>query len=306
MTKTYLYTTCLSLLTLFFAIDSTQPLMAQTPEVNITGVVTESGTGLPLKQVTISVSSTGTTADTDEKGAFSIAVPNLEVEIIFNLPGYNLRNIYLNGRDFVEVSLVSTDYKSFDNVYNSPLGPVAVKDAVYSVSPLVAGDVKHSKATSFDQTLQGKVTGMSVINQSGMPGHRTYMNIRGISSLYGRTEPVLFIDGMIHDYSYANTGLMEGYSLNPLDVLDIDDISDFTVFKNGGSYLGAAGSNGVVNVNTEQKAETSTVMKFSAYGGITMAPKKQELLNPEQFNNYFTDMLNSQGYDANQINQMYP
>ena len=306
MTKTYLYTTCLSLLTLFFGIDSTQLLMAQTSEVNITGVVTESGTGQPLKQVTISVSSTGTTADTDEKGAFSIAVPNLEAEIIFNLPGYNLRNIFLNGRDYVEVSLVSTDYKSFDNIYNSPLGPVAVKEAVYSVSSLIAGDVSRSKATSFDQTLQGKVTGMSVINQSGMPGHRTYMNIRGISSLYGRTEPILFIDGMIHDYSYANTGLMEGYSLNPMDVLDIDDISDFTVFKNGGSYLGAAGSNGVVNVNTEQKAETSTVMKFSAYGGITMAPKKQELLNPEQFNNYFTEMLNSQGYNASQINQMYP
>lgn len=44
--------------------------MAQTPEVNVTGVVTESGTGLPLKQVTISVTSTGTTADTDENGVF--------------------------------------------------------------------------------------------------------------------------------------------------------------------------------------------------------------------------------------------
>ena len=306
MTKKYLYTTCLSLLTLFLAINVTQPLMAQTSEVNIKGVVTESGTGLPLKQVTISVSSTGTTADTDEEGAFTISVPNLQAEIVFNLPGYVLRNIFLNGRDFVSVTLVSSDYRSFDNSFNSPTGPLPVKDAVYNITSLTADDLLHSKATSFDQTLQGKVPGMSVVNQSGMPGHRTYMKTRGISSLYANTEPILFIDGMIHNYSYADVSLMEGFALNPMDVVDIDDISDITVLKNGSSYLGALGSNGVINVNTEQKAETSTVMKFSAYGGITLTPKQQNVMDPAQFNNYFTEMLNSQGYDANQINSMYP
>ena len=89
MTKKHLYTTCLSLFNLVFRYHFAQPLMAQTPEVNITGVVTESGTGLPLKQVSISVTSTGKSADTDEKGAFTIAVPNLKAELIINLPGYN-------------------------------------------------------------------------------------------------------------------------------------------------------------------------------------------------------------------------
>jgi TonB-linked SusC/RagA family outer membrane protein len=306
MTKRNLYSTCLSLITLFFAINLTQPLLAQTPEINIKGVVTESGTGLPLKQVSISVSSTGVTADTDEKGEFSILVPNLEAELIINLPGYNLRNIFLNGREFVTVSLVSAAYRSFDNSYSTPSGTVTVKDAVYSVTSLTQNDIRFSKVTSFDQSLQGKVPGMSVVQQSGMPGHRTYMSIRGISSLYANSEPLLVIDGMIHDYSYANYSLMEGFALNPMDVLDIDDISDISILKDGVSYLGAAGSNGVINVNTEQKAETSTVMKFSAYGGITMAPKSQDLLDASEFKNYFGEMLNSQGYDANQINTMYP
>ena len=301
MTKKHLYTTCLSLLTLFFAINVAQPLMAQTPEVNISGVVTESGTGLPLNQVTISVSSTGKTAGTDEKGAFTIAVPNLDAELVFNLPGYNLRNIYLNGRDFVSVSLVPTDYRSFDNIYNSPTGQIAVKDAVYSVTSLTASDVKYSKATSFDQTFQGKVPGMSVVNQSGMPGSRTYMNIRGASSLYANTEPILFIDGMIHDYSYADVSLMEGFALNPLDVLDIDDISDITILKNGGSYLGALSSNGVINVNTEKNEDRSTVMKLCAYVGITMDRESQGVVNPARCNKYLTEILNSRGYDANQI-----
>lgn len=306
MRKRNLYSTCLSLITLFFAIIINQPLLAQTSEINVKGVVSESGTGLPLKQVSISVSSTGFTADTDEKGEFTIAVPNLEAELIFNLPGYNVRNIYINGRDFLSVTLVPDNYRSFDNLYNTPTGPTAVKDAVYSVTSLTAGDIKRNKITSFDQALQGKVPGMSVVQQSGMPGSRTYMNIRGFSSLFGNSEPLLIIDGMIHDYSYANYSLMEGFALNPMDVIDIDDISDLSVLKDGLSYMGAAGSNGVININTEQKAETSTIMKFSAYGGITMAPKSQDLMDAGEFKTYFSDMLNSQGYNASQINSMYP
>ena len=306
MTKRNLYSTCLSLIALFFAINITQPLLAQTSEVNVTGVVTESGTGLPLKQVSISVSSTGVIAGTDENGAFTIVVPSLEAELTINLPGYVVRNIYLNGRDNVNVTLVSAGYKSFDNSYNTPNGAIPVKDAVYPVTSLTASDVKLNKATSFDQVLQGKVPGMSVNQQSGMPGSRTYMTVRGTSSLYGNSEPLLVIDGMIHDYSYASSSLMEGFALNPMDVVDIDDISDISILKDGLSYFGAAGSNGVVNVNTEQKAETSTVMKFSAYGGITMAPKKQDLLDAAEFKNYFGEMLNSQGYSSGEINTRYP
>ncbi len=307
MTKKYLYTTCLSLLTLFFAITVNQPLMAQTSEVNVSGVVMESGTGLPLKQVIISVASTGTTADTDEEGAFTISVPDLKSELIFNLPGYNVRRVFLTGSETITVTLVAEEFASFDNSYNTPIGVGTVKDAIYGVTSFkVEDELKQSKATSFDHIFQGRVPGMAVNTQSGMPGTRTYMKIKGISSLYGSTEPILFIDGMMHNYSYADVGLMEGFALNPMDVVDIDDISDITIVKNGISHVGSLGANGLINVNTEQKAEASTVMKLSAYGGITSTPAYQDVMDPAQFKNYFSGMLGSQGYTPDQINTMYP
>ena len=304
MTKRISYSTCFSLLIFFMACISIQPVWAQDPGLTIKGIVLESGTGLPLKQVSISVASTGTSSETDEAGAFTILVPNKQVELLINLPGYNKRNIYLNGRDNVHISLVSTDYNSFDNTYNNPLGSQLLKDASFSVSVLTAGNLKLTQASSFDQALQGRVPGLSVIEQSGMPGHKTYMNIRGISSLYGNNEPLLFIDGMIHDYSYASNSLMQGFSTNPMDVVDIEDISDITVLKDGASYLGAAGSNGVINVNTEQKSETSTVIKMSAYGGMTMVPQNLDVLDGPQFRNYFTELLTEQG--STDIDTRYP
>lgn len=305
MTKKYLYSTCFSLLVILLTF-SIQPLLAQSTATKISGVVTEAGSGNPLQQVSVSVSSTGLTTSTDDKGAFTIEVPDPQAELVFYLPGYNRRFIYAYGRESIAVSLVPEQYFSLDDTYNTPTGPVQAKDAVFSVSTIESNNLQHSTATSFDQALQGKVPGMSVIQQSGMPGHRTYMNLHGVSSIHANTEPLLVIDGMIHDYTYANYSLMEGFALNPLDIIDIDDISDITIQKNGNAYLGAAGSGGVININTEQQAEASTVMKFKAYGGITMAPKKMDLLNAAEFRNYFGDMINTRGFSAEEITAKYP
>jgi TonB-linked SusC/RagA family outer membrane protein len=306
MTNRFSYSTCLSALLIFMASLFVQPVLAQNAGVSVKGVVKESGTGLPLKQVSISVASTGTTSETDEQGAFTIMAPDMQAELIIDLPGYIKRNIFINGRGMLNISLVSSIYRSLDNSYNTPLGVGVLKETSNSVTSLVAEDLKMTKATSFDQALQGRVPGLSVTNQSGMPGAKTFMNIRGFSSLYGKVEPILFIDGMIHDYSSASKSLMEGFSLNPMDVVDIDDISDISVQKDGASYLGAAGSNGIININTEQKSETSTIIKFSVYEGITMAPAKQDLLNASQFRNYFNEYLTDEGKSSDDINAMYP
>jgi TonB-linked SusC/RagA family outer membrane protein len=306
MTKRQLLKTGIFLVTLLLAGTFTNSLPAQTAGTEIKGVVTESGTGQPLGQVVISVSTTGASAVTDEQGQFTITVPDLQTEIILNRPEYNLRYIYLNGRDYVEVSMVSSRFSSLDNSYNTPVGPRIIKDEVSPVTSFMQRDLDLARTTSFDQTLQGRVPGMSVIEQSGMPGHRTFMNLRGFSSLYANTEPLLFIDGMIHDYSYAKYSLMEGFALNPMDVIDIEDISNISVLRDGISYLGSAGSHGAIYINTEQKAETSTVIKFSAYGGISMVPEKQPLLNAGQFRDYFQSVLYSRGFDDGQINVMYP
>lgn len=304
MTNRFSYSTCFSILIFFMACISFQSGWAQTPGSSVKGIVLESGSGLPLEQVSISVSSTGISSETDESGAFTIEVPDKNAELLINLPGYNKRNIFLNGRDNITISLVAENISSFDNSYNNPLGTDLLKNAAYSVSAFNADKFKFSKGTSFDESLQGRVSGLSIIQQSGMPGSKTYMNIRGINSLYGNNEPLVFIDGMIHDYTSANNSLMEGFSNNPLEVVDMEDISDMTVIKDGLGYLGSAGSNGVININTEQKSETSTVIKMSAYAGMSMAPQSLDVMNASQFKNYFSDMLAAQG--ITDVDTRYP
>ncbi len=306
MTKKYSYSACL--FTMIFLISGiiSQPLSAQTSGIEVTGMVTESGSGQALQMVSISVAATGFSTTTDSTGAFTLTVPDLKAQIILNLPGYSRRNIYLNGREEIKVALVPEEFSTIDDQSISPLGVSVIKDATFASTALRKSDIDYTMVSSFDQVLQGQVAGMSVINRNGMPGSRTNMNIRGYSSIYGNNEPILFIDGMIHSYSYANNSLMQGFALNPMDVVDIDDISNITVVKDGLSYLGSAGSNGAIYVNTEQGAEASTIIKFGAYGGLTMTPKHQDLLDPGQFRTYFDEQLTGQGYSSDEINSMYP
>jgi TonB-linked SusC/RagA family outer membrane protein len=306
MIKRFRYSTCLFVIILFILGISIQKGFAQTTDVKIKGQVFESGSNMPLKQVLISVSSTGVSAQTDDKGIFTISVPDKQAELIIDLPGYNKRTIFVLGRDSINISLVSSEFKSLDIFYNDPLGVPALKDATYAVSVLKASDIDMTKSTSFDQDIQGKISGMHIIEHSGMPGYKSWMNVRGISSIYGKNQPLLFIDGMIHDYDYTNLSLMEGFSLNPLDVVDIEDISDLTVLKNGDSYLGGLSSNGVVNINTEQKSEASTIINASAYTGLTMIPKNQDVLNADEFRNYLNQVLAEGGLTADQINNKFP
>lgn len=297
-----IYSILITLIVMSFGIQSVN---AQSSGYTVKGRVIESGTGLPLAQVSVSTSTTGVVADTDKDGNFSIEVPDKQSELIINLPGYKLRRIYTNGRETLNITLVADNFKSVDDPYNKPLGTAVQTDEVYASAPITADQISLTKAASFDDALQGLVPGLNIIQQSGMPGQKSYVNIRGISSLVARSEPMLVIDGMIHDYNYAYNGIMEGYDLNPFDIVDIDDISDITILRDGNSYMGSAGSNGIIFVNTEQKSEASTVIKISGYAGISMTPKNLDVLNAGQFTNYFKDVLSSQGLSEAQMVEKY-
>jgi len=302
----YRYIISLAIILLLINLFSSQNVFAQNETVSVSGTVVESGSGLPLKQVSVTIASTGEMAETNDKGEFSIKVLDLNSELIFDLPGYIKRNIFLLGRAHLSVSMVTTGNKSFDEIYNSPTGTKSLKDAVSSTTAINSIDLKNNAITSFETGLQGRVPGLNIIGSSGLPGSLSWINMGGVSSMYCRNEPLLFIDGMIEDYNYSANGLMEGFYLNPLDVLDIEDISDLSVIRNGISDFGALGSNGIIYVNTEQKNEASTVIQASAYTGISLVPKKLDVMNASQFKTYFLGRLAEEGYSGSAIDQLYP
>lgn len=281
-------------------------LKAQEKGYEFSGKVLESGSGKVLSQVVISVASTGEFTNTDSLGVYSIVLPTEAEMIRISYPGYHTAEFYTHGQESMEIFLTPDAYASDGEVYSSTLESGTLREANSSLSILTREDLGNSAVSSVDQALSGRVAGLHVIEHSGMPGHSSWLNIRGISSLFGRNQPLVYIDGMIHEINYANNYLIEGHLFNPMDIVDIDDVVDFTVIKTGEGQLGSAGSNGILYINTEQKRETSASILIKMYGGIALPPDKLDVMNAGQFGGYFSDLLSSEGYSTAQITTRYP
>lgn len=283
-----------------------QSVIAQEGGKTVTGQVLESGSGLAIQQAVLSVVSSGEFTNSDEDGKFSISVPSQREILLVSYPGYHTTEFYISGQDEISIFLVPDHLKSSDDIISNALGTEKARNAMNATSHLLKSEFERTAASSFDQTISGRIPGLQIIEHSGMPGHSSWVNLRGISSIFGRNEPLMYIDGMIHEINYPNNYIIEGYTLNPMDIVDVDDLVDITAIKAGEGHLGSAGSNGILYVNTEQKEITSATILLKMYGGIALPPTHQEVLDPAQFRTYFHSQLSSEGYSDSEINEMYP
>ncbi|MFA9391113.1 MAG: SusC/RagA family TonB-linked outer membrane protein [Prolixibacteraceae bacterium] len=299
MTKN-IFKTILFLLVL--VLIGTASLNAQNAN-KLSGLVKDATSNLPLESVLVSIA--GENTNTDKDGTFQITVTEPTAYLVAQIPGYTTRIIELNGRSQIIIYMVRGNFKSIDDMVSTPLGTVASRDMTQSGSYAVANDMSQKANSSLDQALKGKLGGTQITMGSGMPGSKGYINSRGMTSLYGRNEPMVIIDGMIHPIHYANYSAIDGFSHNPLDIVDVDDVESVSVFNDGNSYMGSNGSNGVMYINSEQKGETSSSIVFNAYSGIAFSPRRQSLLDAQGFRSLLNDEIAQSGLSTDEINSNY-
>jgi TonB-linked SusC/RagA family outer membrane protein len=291
---------------ILFSITGFQSAFCQEQMLKVTGTVRESVTGAPLKQVLIASSGSDTSVVSDEQGQYEIPVKNEDDLLTFQLPGYTTQQVFLYGKNSLDVYFTRISQKSADDMIETPLGEYVFKNIDYEIDYLKKDAFEEYPAATFDEVLQAKVAGINVTGHSGIPGHRSYMNIGGISSIFGSNEPTVIIDGMIRESHYPVEGSIDGYTLNPFDIIDIDDIQDVSVLKDAQSYLGSKSSNGIIYINSEQKKEASTAIKVHIYQGITIPPKKLPLMDAGQFTAYLNEQVTAQGLSQNEIDELFP
>jgi TonB-linked SusC/RagA family outer membrane protein len=270
----------------------------------ITGKVLESGTSKTIEQAIISETSTNTFVNSGSDGSFNIKVASTNIKLIVTYPGYYVSEFYTNGKTELMIYITPLDYYSKDEQSSSILDNLTLRNSTSAKTILNRFSFMHSSSCTPDQLLVGKVAGLNIIEQSGMSGHKSWINLRGISSIVSRNEPLVIVDGMIEETSFPNNHLVEGMAYNPYEIVDVDDIVDFTVDKTGTSFLGGAGSNGTIYINTEQKKETSASIIVKMYTGVAAPPSPLKVLTADGFKNYYNSMINNEGFSADEINTL--
>lgn len=264
------------------------------------GVVKDAVTGKPLAAINISIPDFSA-ALTDDNGKFTIKVPNYDVTLFIGGEGFQSKELPLRGDSVANISLYEDSYNSIYDVAVFPFGSKPKNQSVMAVTSVSTADNWARFNESSDGYLQGKSAGLNATMRSGTPGAGAYLNIRGYSSLLTTNQPLIIVDGMIYDCTdYGNSLISKRYT-NALADIDMRDIENISIIKDGATTYGTKGANGVIIITTGHAKQLATRIDAGIYSGFNISPKKLPVMNAGDYRTYLTDILKSRGWDNNQI-----
>ncbi len=272
---------CCSFISLFAQDDkelATDTLL-KTDLITIKGRIIDAATKEPLFGAKVQSKDWQYSAMTDTSGNFTLSIPEYLNQVYISAPDYAMQLYPLQSRSAMEVALYSDQFLA-DYALQSPLY------AQHTVAP------RSVAAITMDTEIQSQLSGdMRTIIHSGTPGIGASMFIRGFNSLNIGAQPLVVLDGMIFDNQYNRHSILDGYILNPLSNISVDDIEDMTVLKDGSAMYGAKAANGVLLIKTKRGKEMATKIAFSGMYGLNERPQTPPLMNADQFRVYVSDQL---------------
>jgi len=271
-------------------LDSTIVTLNRQGSVKVTGLIKDSQTGKPIPGAGVSVAEYSASI-TDEKGEFTISVPDLKSLLIIGVQGYQNKEIALKGKNKVSASLYPDTYSS---IYRTVAMPYSSKSKLHIANAVesVNTDNNWQRASeSSDTYLQGKMLGLNVVRRSGTPGAGGNLFLNGFNSLYATNQPLIVIDGMIYDNESNGSSLISGHMQNPLSNIDIKDIDSYTLIKDGASFYGTRGANGVLLITSNRAKGQATTIDFAAYGAYNSKPSNMPVMKSTDYRVYLSDLL---------------
>jgi TonB-linked SusC/RagA family outer membrane protein len=243
---------------------------AAPPPVEIKGrVVNESGAPLHGASVMIKESKRGTQTGAD--GYFTISAQPDDI-LVFSYVGYAARELPVQGHQGSwQVALTPLNEKP-EEIVVIGYGTARKKDLTGAVAQIKSNDISAYPTTNMMQAMQGRATGVQVLQNNGSPGSSISVRIRGTNSIMGSNEPLYVVDGF--PFSGSPTFLQNA------------DIESIEVLKDASSIAiyGSRGANGVVMITTKagRKNQRTTVDVDAGYT-VQGVSKKMKLLTPGQY-----------------------
>ena len=235
----------------------------------------------PLPGVNILVVGTSNGAETDFDGNYAINANKGDV-LQFSFVGMETQTVTVGDDTTINITM-QEDANALEEVVVVGYGSQTRAKVTGAISTVTADDMVNIPTTNAIEALQGKASGLTLIN-SGSPGSTPTVRIRGVGT-YGENKPVFVVDGIIVDN---------------IDGLSAEDIESTSVLKDASTtaVFGSLGANGVIVIKTKSGKRGKTVFNFNTYLSSKFKPKTLDLLNSDQYVSYVTDMMQNAGSTA--------
>lgn len=234
--------------------------MAQTT-LQVKGLVTSTNCQSGQPGARVSVDGIQQMTMTDEQGTFTLVVPSYDVCLTVSAPGCVQQKVYLQGRQTVQVKLLSENPESVENM-----------------------------------NLQGEALS---IRESGSPGAATRLFVRGMHSIHLTSQPLYLVDGVVWDMQEDAVSSIDGFSSNPLNLIDEDDIERVEILNNGTAIWGAKAAGGVVSITTKRAHDMATRIEANISMGVQQKCSSLPMMKAADYRRYATDVM--RGMDAKTV-----
>ncbi len=236
----------------------------------ITGkIIGENNVPLSGASVTVKNSTIGTI--TKENGEFTLSIPESAKTLVVTSVGYSPKEVSIVGNTF-SVSLEKSTLSNLDEVVVVGYGTQRKSVITGSISSVKARDLENIPNGRIEQALQGRVSGVTIMQNSGQPGSASTIRIRGITTFGGGNNPLWVVDGVVVDAG----GI--GY-LNQSDIESIEVLKDAA----SAAIYGTRAATGVILVTTKKGRAGKISVNYNGYYGVSAPAKVLDLLNATQY-----------------------
>ena len=236
---------------------------------------------------------------TDYNGNFSLKIVSPKNIIRVSYIGCVTKDLHINKRTMGRVVLASNTtlkevtVKAVRKSQTSGL-QIPVREISGATQTIDMKEFEGIGMTSVDEALQGRISGLDIVANSGNLGAGTTMRLRGVSTINGNAEPLVVVNGNVFsndatkDFDFTNANeerFAELLCVNP------EDIQEITVLKDAAATAiwGSQGANGVIEIKTKRGARGKTKVTYSYRFTGNWQPEGYKLLNGDDYTMYLKE-----------------
>ena len=290
-------------------------IYAQNKTVN--GTVTDTK-GVPLAGASIIVEKSTIGTATDVEGKFKLSVPP-GASIVISSTGFKSQTFKADNISGDLTVKLEEDIARLDEVIVTGMSTTVKRrnlaNAVGTISSKQLNGV--APAQTFDAALNGKVAGAYINANSGAPGGGLSVKLRGVTSIFGNTQPLYVVDGVYMDNSATSAGLnavtaaAAGGNASTQDnpssrIADLraEDIENIEILKgaSAAAIYGSRAAAGVIIITTKRGKTGKTKVSFSQDLGFV---KVRKLLGVRQFTAETAASLSSDPETSDALKQQF-
>jgi len=246
--------------------------------------------GTPLSGATIKLKDGKIAAITDERGTFKIKIgssPAIEI----SYTGYASKQVQISGNQLAFTVSLTRSTSKLDEVQVIAYGTTTQRLSTGNVSKVTSKEIQEQPVSNVLGALEGRVPGLLITQQTGVPGGGFTVQIRGQNSIGNGNDPFYVIDGVPYNsqipfnesgLGVINTSLQGGSPLNFINPYDIESVE---VLKDADAtaIYGSRAANGAILITTRKGKVGAMRVGLNVTAGTSRPSRDIKLMNTEQY-----------------------